>query len=78
MIKHAARCSLRAHRGTAQCPSPPAQIKPAVLRNVDKYSAVLLKPWYSSAEQEWTSGAHPGAPRAGQQERLECRADGAS
>ncbi|PRW56820.1 spore coat [Chlorella sorokiniana] len=32
-----------------------AQIKPAVLRNFDKYSAVLLKPWYSSAEQEWTS-----------------------
>lgn len=45
------------------CPSPllapllARQIKPAVLRNFDKYAAVLLKPWYSGAEQEWTTGA---------------------
>ncbi|KAL4447270.1 hypothetical protein ABPG77_007303 [Micractinium sp. CCAP 211/92] len=32
-----------------------AMIKPAVLRNFERYSAVLLKPWYSSAEQEWTT-----------------------
>lgn len=33
-----------------------ALIRPAVLRNFDRYAAVLLKPWYSSAEQEWTTG----------------------
>ncbi|EFN58239.1 hypothetical protein CHLNCDRAFT_142143 [Chlorella variabilis] len=32
-----------------------ALIRPAVLRNFDRYAAVLLKPWYSSAEQEWTT-----------------------
>lgn len=35
----------------------PPQIKPAVMRNFEKYAAVLIKPWYSGAEQEWTSGA---------------------
>lgn len=39
-----------------ECTRPSKQIKPAVLRNFERYSAVLLKPWYSSAEQEWTTG----------------------
>ena len=47
---------LPGHRGC--CPGLPGdpQIKPAVLRNFDRYEAVLLKPWYSNSEQEWTSG----------------------
>lgn len=32
------------------------QIKPAVIRNFERYAAVLLEPWYASAEQEWTTG----------------------
>lgn len=31
-----------------------------MLRNFDRYSAVLLKPWYTSAEQEWTTGGLGG------------------
>ena len=34
-----------------------AQIKPAVLRNFQRYASVILKPWYTDAEQEWTTGA---------------------
>ena len=38
-------------------PCPCAQIRPAVLRNYAKYIEVLLKPWYPSAEEQWTAGA---------------------
>lgn len=35
---------------------PLLQIKPAVLRNYDRYEKILLKPWYSNPEQQWTAG----------------------
>ena len=44
----------------APCLPVRMQIKPAVLRNFDLYEAVLLKPWYSNSEQEWTSGEGAG------------------
>ena len=44
----------------APCLPVRLQIKPAVLRNFDRYEAVLLKPWYPNSEQEWTSGEGAG------------------
>lgn len=38
------------------------QIRAAVLRNYAKYEAVLLKPWYSSSQQQWTAGEWPRPP----------------
>lgn len=35
---------------------PALQIKPAVLRNYARYMWVLMKPGFSSAEEQWTSG----------------------
>lgn len=33
------------------------QIEEAVLRNYARYRSVLQKPWYPSAQAQWTSGA---------------------